>query len=199
MAIGETQVRLIPSCACREVHPEKRTVTSISLPSRELQATLIQLEADLRKLTSTVQDLSAHLAHLGDADADATARGASVKTADAPRPVAAEPSPSLSAWRLREGGWTLLSPQGQRLGLTTLERLFMLTLFNAPNLSLARTELGTLTAGRGETGDKSTTSPRGVDVMVSRLRRKAQAMGMPLPLRSVRRWGYMFTAEAAAE
>jgi DNA-binding response OmpR family regulator len=112
-------------------------------------------------------------------------------------PAAGTPPPS--AWRLREGGWTLLSPQGQRLGLTTLERLFMLTLFNAPNHSLARNELGALAASRGEAGDKSVTSPRGVDVMVSRLRRKAQAMGMPLPLRSVRRWGYMFTEEAATE
>jgi DNA-binding response OmpR family regulator len=106
---------------------------------------------------------------------------------------------SAARWRLREGGWTLMSPTGQRLALTTLERKFMLALFEAPNRSLARNELGALAAPRGDDGDKSATSPRGVDVMVSRLRRKAQAIGMPLPLRSVRRWGYMFTEDAATE
>lgn len=170
-------------------------MTAISLPKRELQATLIQLEADLRRLTSTVQDLSAYLAHLGDLQE--IGRTLPVPQAGISRFSAVEP-PS-PAWHLREGGWTLLAPHGQRLGLTTLERLFMLALFNAPNHSLARNELGALAGGRGESGDKSATSPRGVDVMVSRLRRKAQTMGMPLPLRSVRRWGYMFTEEASIE
>ncbi|OZI61986.1 helix-turn-helix domain-containing protein [Bordetella genomosp. 11] len=169
-------------------------MNAISLPKRELQATLIQLEADLRRLTATVQDLSACLTHARDPDQ--TPRDLPSVHNGASRPVADHAAPS---WRLREGGWTLLSPQGQRLGLTTLERLFMLALFNAPNHSLARNELGELAAARGEPGDRSATSPRGVDVMVSRLRRKAQAMGMPLPLRSVRRWGYMFTEEAALE
>ncbi|CAM3714711.1 OmpR/PhoB-type domain-containing protein [Bordetella sputigena] len=150
----------------------------------------------MRRLTSTVQELSAWLSHAGDLENAARAT---------PAPRSASPGTAAAAdaaargWRLREGGWTLLSPQGQRLALTTLERLFMLALFNAPNHSLARNELGTLAAGRADAGDKSATSPRGVDVMVSRLRRKAQAMGMPLPLRSVRRWGYMFTEDAAAE
>ncbi|WP_066639509.1 helix-turn-helix domain-containing protein [Bordetella sp. H567] len=169
-------------------------MTALSLSKRELQATLIQLEADLRRLTSTVQELSACLSHVGDHHDIARVPSASPGLS---RPIAAEPV--SWAWRLREGGWTLLSPQGQRLGLTTLERLFMLALFNAPNHSLARSELGALAAGRGESADKVATSPRGVDVMVSRLRRKAHAMGMPLPLRSVRRWGYMFTEEVSIE
>lgn len=170
-------------------------MNAISLPKRELQATLIQLEADLRRLTSTVQDLSACLAHVGEAEE--AARTMPVAQGGMPRPPTG--ASTTPAWRLREGGWTLLSPQGQRLGLTTLERLFMLALFNAPNHSLARSELGALGAGRGEAGDRAATSARGVDVMVSRLRRKAQALGMPLPLRSVRRWGYMFTEEAEVE
>lgn len=171
-------------------------MTSLTLPKRELQATLIQLEADLRRLTSTVQELSAWLSHADDLEDAARVEPASRYASPAP---AADAEPAAQGWRLREGGWTLLSPQGQRLALTTLERLFMLALFSAPNHSLARNELGTLAAGRGDTSDKSATSPRGVDVMVSRLRRKAQAMGMPLPLRSVRRWGYMFTEDAVAE
>ncbi|WP_157793075.1 helix-turn-helix domain-containing protein [Bordetella genomosp. 8] len=171
-------------------------MTSLTLPKRELQATLIQLEADLRRLTSTVQELSAWLSRAGELD-DVARVAPAARTALPGPSMAAEPM--APGWRLREGGWTLVSPQGQRLALTTLERLFMLALFSAPNHSLARNELGSLAAGRGDAGDKSATSPRGVDVMVSRLRRKAQATGMPLPLRSVRRWGYMFTEDAAAE
>ncbi|ANN68212.1 helix-turn-helix domain-containing protein [Bordetella bronchialis] len=173
-------------------------MTSIFIPKRELQATLIQLEADLRKLTSTVQDLSSYLSHVSDLED--MVHASPVEPAAPARPAASEAAANAApAWRLREGGWTLLSPQGKRLGLTTLERLFMLALFEAPNHSLARSELGSLAAGRGEAGERSVTSPRGVDVMVSRLRRKAQAMGMPLPLRSVRRWGYMFTEAVAIE
>jgi DNA-binding response OmpR family regulator len=173
-------------------------VTTISSPPRDLQATLIQLEADLRKLTSTVQALSSQLSEVGDTTGTAPA-GAFVEPADmvGAGDTAAAPLPR---WRLREGSWTLVSPLGQRLPLTTLERKFMLALFEAPNRSLARNELGALASGRADAGDeKFATSPRGVDVMVSRLRRKAQALGMPLPLRSVRRWGYMFTEDVVIE
>jgi DNA-binding response OmpR family regulator len=174
-------------------------VTTISSPPRDLQATLIQHEADLRKLTSTVQALSSQLSEVGDTAGTAPAE-ALVEPADIGGAGDAAASLLLPRWRLREGGWTLVSPVGQRLPLTTLERKFMLALFEAPNRSLARNELGALASGRADAGDeKSATSPRGVDVMVSRLRRKAQALGMPLPLRSVRRWGYMFTEDVVIE
>jgi DNA-binding response OmpR family regulator len=168
-------------------------VTSISFPKHELQVTLAQLEADLRKLSSTVQNLSACLSETSVADPADPA----LEVAEPAGPDAGErPAPS---WRLCEGGWTLISPLGQRLALTTLERKFMLALFAAPSHSLARAELSALAPSRGEAGEHPASSPRGVDVMVSRLRRKAQAMGMPLPLRSVRRWGYMFTEDAVTE
>jgi DNA-binding response OmpR family regulator len=162
-----------------------------------LQATLLQLEADLRRLTFTVQALAESLAQFDEAAQAAMPAGAL-----APLHMDAMPAGELSAacrWRLQEGGWTLVSPQGQRLALTTLERKFISALFAAPSRSLARGDLSALAPSGGEGGDHPASSPRGVDVMVSRLRRKAQAMGMPLPLRSVRRWGYMFTEQAESE
>ncbi|WP_454689067.1 helix-turn-helix domain-containing protein [Achromobacter aloeverae] len=178
--------------------------------TRELQATLQQLDADLRKLTSTVHAL---LNCLPGAPMDDVAMPANVPryaparalagieddAAVAAVPAAAPEPPVTGQWRLRDGGWTLVSPRGQRLVLTTLERKFMLSLFGAASRSLARAELSALAPSTGESGEHPASSPRGVDVMVSRLRRKAQAMGMPLPLRSVRRWGYMFTEAALVD
>lgn len=177
--------------------------------TRELQATLQQLDADLRKLTSTVHALLHCLpgAPLDDA-ATVTPIVRPMPARVLPSvidaaPVASLPVPAVEAdseqWRLRDGGWTLVSPRGQRLVLTTLERKFMLSLFGAASRSLARAELSALAPSTGESGEHPASSPRGVDVMVSRLRRKAQAMGMPLPLRSVRRWGYMFTEAALVD
>jgi DNA-binding response OmpR family regulator len=155
----------------------------------------MQLDADLRKLTSTVHALLHCLPDDGRLDTAAPAvsmRPAGVATF-APVGVATAP------WQLRDEGWTLMSPHGQRLELTTLERKFMLALFSSPSRSLARADLMALAPSTGEGGEQPSSSPRGVDVMVSRLRRKAQTLGMPLPLRSVRRWGYMFTESAKAE
>ncbi len=176
--------------------------------TRELQATLQQLDADLRQLTSTVHAL---LNCLPGATPEVPApesvpAGVAARllhdTVDAvaaaiPQPPQVEPGGDQ--WRLRDGGWTLVSPRGQRLVLTTLERKFMLALFGAASHSLARAELSALAPSNGESGEHPASSPRGVDVMVSRLRRKAQATGMPLPLRSVRRWGYMFTEAALVD
>ncbi|MFC4275429.1 helix-turn-helix domain-containing protein [Achromobacter aloeverae] len=179
--------------------------------TRELQATLQQLDADLRKLTSTVHAL---LNCLPGVPADSAVTPLPVLRQAPIRALAATADdttaismtmPTVVAdqageqWRLRDGGWTLVSPRGQRLVLTTLERKFMLALFGAPSRSLARAELSALAPSTGESGEHPASSPRGVDVMVSRLRRKAQAMGMPLPLRSVRRWGYMFTEAALVD
>jgi DNA-binding response OmpR family regulator len=158
----------------------------------------MQLDADLRKLTSTVHALLHCLPDEGGLKAAAAATmPASPRTAAIPSFSAM--GANSPPWQLRDGGWTLMSPQGLRLELTTLERKFMLALFSAPSRSLARADLLALAPSTGDGGEQPTSSPRGVDVMVSRLRRKAQALGMPLPLRSVRRWGYMFTEGAKAD
>jgi len=177
--------------------------------TRELQATLQQLDADLRKLTSTVHALLNCLpgSPLDDAalvtpvarQMPARALPGVIDAAPVTAPQVSVVEPGSEQWRLRDGGWTLVSPRGQRLVLTTLERKFMLSLFGAASRSLARAELSALAPSTGESGEHPASSPRGVDVMVSRLRRKAQAMGMPLPLRSVRRWGYMFTEAALVD
>ena len=95
---------------------------------------------------------------------------------------------------LRDLGWTLVAPDGRSLGLTTAEREFMTALLSAPGYRLTRQELQSRGVGQGDGGADGQAS-RGLDVMVSRLRRKALAAGISLPVRSVRRWGYMFAAE----
>jgi len=147
--------------------------------SPELQQILLQLDADLRKLTVTVQQLARSVAQQQPA-AVADPAG---EPAGAPR------------WVLRDHGWTLISPEGKSLTLTTAEREFMTSLLAAPDHRLARTDLYAAHTGDERVAQES----RGLDVMVSRLRRKAQLAGMRLPLRSVRRWGYMFTADAEAD
>ena len=46
-----------------------------------------------------------------------------------------------------------------------------------------------------EDADGAITRRRFVDVMISRLRRKAAANHMTLPIRAVHGWGYMFAAD----
>lgn len=154
--------------------------------SHELQLILLQLDADLRKLTATVQLLANSVAPQADAG-------------PLPGPELAPASPRALRWVLRDHGWTLVSPDGKSLTLTTAEREFMTSLLAAPDHRMARNELHP----RAQDGDGHFShaghESRGLDVMVSRLRRKAQLAGMRLPLRSVRRWGYMFTADADAE
>ena len=150
--------------------------------SHELQLILLQLDADLRKLTATVQLLAQSLAPPGEANAHAGQ--------DPPEKAQGEPH-----WALRDHGWTLVSPEGKTLTLTTAEREFMTSLLAAPGHRMARNELHPRAHPGAEHANGGSES-RGLDVMVSRLRRKAQLAGMRLPLRSVRRWGYMFTAEA---
>src|SRR5690606_11778656 len=115
-----------------------------------------------------------------------------------PEPAAAQAV--APRWALRDHGLTLVSPEGRSLTLTTAELQFMTSLLAAPDHRLARKALSARPmGGDGQFAPAGAHESRGLDVMVSRLRRKAQLAGMRLPLRSVRRWGYMFTADAEAE
>ena len=133
-------------------------------------------------------------------------------SADGGLPPAGEPDDAQAArpageaacaWELQESGWVLAAPGGNRLRLTSSERAFMSRLLAAPGRRLSR---GELMASLGKVArpahgvpetdpGRVSASLRGVDVMVCRLRRKAETHGIPLPLRSVYRWGYMFAEE----
>jgi len=101
-------------------------------------------------------------------------------------------APQSLKWRLADRGWTLVDPNGVRIPLTTAEREFINRLFATPAKRIGRADL--MSASEEGAPDTASAS-RYIDVMVSRLRRKAQQAGVDLPVRSIHRWGYMFTGE----
>lgn len=107
-------------------------------------------------------------------------------------------SPDRSAremplWRLTHSGRVLAGPRGQHLPLTFTESAFFLRLLSSPGHRLPRERL---VATSVAAGPRSRHSARSVDVMVSRLRAKAERLGVGLPLLAVRQWGYIFLADA---
>lgn len=96
-------------------------------------------------------------------------------------------------WRLTDGGCTLVSPAGERLRLTASERVLMQQLIGRAGRPLHRDDLAE--AGWPSHAGMGANKPRSVDVLISRLRRKAERQGMALPLMAVRRWGYMFLGD----
>lgn len=90
-----------------------------------------------------------------------------------------------SPWHLSNGGWVLNDPAGRRIELTRLERAFVQCLFDNLYEPVSRERL---IAAMG--GDPYEYAPHRIDVLASRLRRKASEQGMRLALRSVRGTGY---------
>lgn len=99
-------------------------------------------------------------------------------------------------WRLTHSGRVLAGPRGQHLPLTFTESAFFLRLLSSPGHRLPRERL---VASSVATGPRSRHSARSVDVMVSRLRAKAERLGVGLPLLAVRQWGYIFLADAVPD
>lgn len=92
-------------------------------------------------------------------------------------------------WQFQDAAWTLESPQGVRLPLTHAEREFLLKLTTSPHKRLPRADIANQDAPDGHEHVRRT------DVLLSRLRRKAQDLAVELPVRTVWGWGYAFTAE----
>ena len=90
-------------------------------------------------------------------------------------------------WQFQDAAWTLVSPRGG-MPMTQAEREFLLKLTSAMDKRLPRSRL----RARPQAGRDSV---RRTDVVVSRLRRKAQDMHLDLPIRTVWGWGYAFTGE----
>lgn len=98
-------------------------------------------------------------------------------------------------WRLTHSGRVLAGPSGQHLPLTFTESAFFLRLLSSPGHRLPRERLVTTPVS----GPRRRQSTRSVDVMVSRLRAKAERLGVGLPLLAVRQWGYIFLADVVAD
>lgn len=95
-----------------------------------------------------------------------------------------------SSWGLIDQGWVFCSPTGHRIPLTTGERAFLMTLFNAPAQKVPHAELIDAVNAAYNTINGQVHQSR-LGVMVSRMRRKFKQAGAPLPLKSVHNWGYM--------
>lgn len=93
-----------------------------------------------------------------------------------------------NVWSLQEGGWILVDPVGMSLHLSAQERTFLTALIDASGSVVSRQALSELFSP----GNPSEFELRRIDVLVSRLRTKAQTSGIKLPVLSVRGQGYVF-------
>ncbi|MCF7768159.1 EAL domain-containing protein [Achromobacter pulmonis] len=91
------------------------------------------------------------------------------------------------SWRLCENEWTLVSPGGQGITLTPMERAVLKGMHDHPERLIRRADFAVASldiAGNG----------RALDLVISRLKRKGAAAGMAIPIRSLRGKGYAFSA-----
>lgn len=110
-------------------------------------------------------------------------------------PAEADLSPveelAAGKWELRDQGWTLLAPSGATLSLSANERLVVRALLDVAGRAVGREALGNELQVEG--GAVRSSTARSIDVIVSRLRRKAEQAGLILPIRTVYGSGYLFT------
>jgi DNA-binding response OmpR family regulator len=108
------------------------------------------------------------------------------------RAVAPAQEAPRGSWSLNEGGWVLRDPTGNELPLTTSERALLLCLIRMRGQAVSRDEIISSLGGNPRYAD-----PHRIDVLVNRLRQKAGAVNMVLPLHSVRCKGYALAVEAS--
>jgi two-component system response regulator PhoP len=119
---------------------------------------------DLRELAATVFALNQRL--------------------DRPKASSSHPSPE---WALVEGGWVLRDGLGHRLRLTTSEHRFLGRLFRERGKTVERRALA---EAMGE--DVHDFNYARLDILASRLRRRAEKSNMLIPLHTVRGTGFAF-------
>ncbi|WP_101557804.1 response regulator transcription factor [Bordetella holmesii] len=134
---------------------------------------------DLLELSSVIRSLARRM------------RLARAGAQEEPAPVQASNSrqPGLP-WSLMDGGWVLAGPDGGSLHLNAQERVFLMTLMQSAGEAVTRQVMAEMI----QPENSAKFEPRRVDVMVSRLRSKAQSAGFKLPVLSVRGQGYVFVA-----
>lgn len=97
----------------------------------------------------------------------------------------------IKPWSLDHSAWAIATPSGAEVRLTTKEFNLMAALMSTPGHHMDRAHLAALLGySPSEGGNRA-----GLDVLISRVRRKVeQALGTPLPLRTVHGKGYLFSA-----
>ena len=100
-------------------------------------------------------------------------------------------------WRLDPAGRLWLGPKGEVLPLTVTEFEFLNRLLSAPGKRLSRMQFSSEANGNipGKTPPTQREISRRTDVLVSRLRSKAEGLGIKVPLLAIRQWGYVFMDE----
>jgi len=93
---------------------------------------------------------------------------------------------SKGLWRLDDDGWSIVAPNGVKLHMNRPESDIMKFFFNHPREPVLRSDLNALV------GDGGPALDRDIDVVISRLRRKAAQLSLRLPIYSVRGTGYVF-------
>lgn len=163
----------------RAQYPDIGIVALVVSPSQDQLAQILQSGADSycpknasdRLLSATVFRLLSRMGRIDQSQAQAR--------------------PAHGDWSLEEQAWVLADPTGGRVPLTTGERAFLLTLFNAADLRAEHAELIAAVDACSDAASHATSQAR-LGVLVSRLRRKFRRHGINLPLKSLHRWGYMF-------
>ena len=96
----------------------------------------------------------------------------------------------LPQWTLKPQNWTLMSPSGMVVKLTHSETVLLQRLSRAPGQAISRQDL-VLSLGH----DPQSYDYRRMEILVRRLRNKTkELLGGELPVETVRRVGYAFTA-----
>lgn len=107
--------------------------------------------------------------------------------------MAAPPARSAAPrWSLQDQAWVIVSPDGERVPLTTGERAFLSILMGATGARATHAELTDAVNAAYALAPQPLHKGR-LGVLVSRMRRKFNEQGVNMPLKSVHRWGYMFT------
>lgn len=95
----------------------------------------------------------------------------------------------VTNWHLDEAGWCLLAPDGKQVPLTRSERRLLAPLLASAGAAVSREDLVS-----SLTEDTVSFDHHRLEMIIHRLRRKVEdRLGRPLPLRSVRGMGYVFT------
>ena len=93
-------------------------------------------------------------------------------------------------WRLSRTHWTLHTPSGQSIKLTHSESMVLQKVAEQPGAAVSRQELA-----RSLGHDPEHYDYRRIEILVRRLRNKArETLGKDLPLETVHKLGYAFTA-----
>jgi DNA-binding response OmpR family regulator len=98
--------------------------------------------------------------------------------------------PQLAVWHLLYQGWVLVTPEGNQLSLTGVERTFFLALAHDERHELSRAVLAR---------EKFNLNFKSISVAISRLRKKVRKAGVRLPLHTVHGMGYVFIGNLNSE